>query len=46
MAMLERKIVTILFADLVGSTSLAGELDAEQLRELMAQCESLRCWHV
>lgn len=35
--MLERKVVTILFADLVGSTSLASELDAEQLRELMAR---------
>ncbi len=36
-AVLERKLVTILFADLVGSTPLASTLDAEQLRELMAR---------
>ncbi|HET8679901.1 MAG TPA: adenylate/guanylate cyclase domain-containing protein [bacterium] len=35
--MLERKVVTILFADLVGSTVLAGELDPEELRDLMAR---------
>ncbi len=29
-------LVTILFADLVGSTVLAGELDPEELRDLMA----------
>jgi class 3 adenylate cyclase len=32
----ERRIVTILFADLVGSTELADTLDAEDLRELLA----------
>lgn len=35
--MLERKVVTILFADLVGSTPLARELDPEELRDLMAR---------
>ncbi|MGH2404749.1 MAG: adenylate/guanylate cyclase domain-containing protein [bacterium] len=35
--MLERKVVTILFADLVGSTALAGEVDPEELRDLMAR---------
>lgn len=35
-AVLERKVVTILFADLVGSTALAGDLDPEELRDLMA----------
>ncbi len=32
----ERRIVTILFADLVGSTELADTLDAEDLRGLLA----------
>jgi class 3 adenylate cyclase/tetratricopeptide (TPR) repeat protein len=31
----ERKLVTILFADVAGSTSLAEHLDPEQLREVM-----------
>ncbi len=31
----ERKLVTILFADLVGSTALAGELDPEDMVELL-----------
>ncbi len=33
----ERKLVTILFADVVGSTKLAGAVDPEQLRERMAR---------
>jgi class 3 adenylate cyclase len=32
----ERKLVTLLFADVTGSTALAEELDAEEVRELMA----------
>ncbi len=32
----ERKLVTLLFADVTGSTTLAEELDAEEVRELMA----------
>jgi len=32
----ERKLVTLLFADVTGSTALAEALDAEELRELMA----------
>lgn len=32
---LERKIVTILFADLVGSTGIAAHSDPERLREIM-----------
>ncbi|MGH2498620.1 MAG: AAA family ATPase [Candidatus Limnocylindria bacterium] len=35
--MLERKLVTIVFADLVGSTSLASAGDPEQLREIMSR---------
>ncbi len=35
--MLERKVVTILFTDLVGSTRLAAELDPEEMRDLMAR---------
>ncbi len=35
--MLERKVVTVLFADLVGSTRLAAELDPEEIRDLMAR---------
>lgn len=35
--MLERKVVTIVFADLVGSTELAAGLDAERLREVMTR---------
>jgi class 3 adenylate cyclase/tetratricopeptide (TPR) repeat protein len=31
----ERKLVTILFADVTGSTTLADQLDPEQLREVM-----------
>src|SRR4051794_27467478 len=30
----ERKVVTVLFADLVGSTALADRLDPEDVREL------------
>jgi class 3 adenylate cyclase len=32
----ERKLVTLLFADVTGSTRLAEELDAEVVRELMS----------
>ncbi len=32
----ERKIVTVLFADLVGSTALAASLDAERFRDVLA----------
>jgi class 3 adenylate cyclase/tetratricopeptide (TPR) repeat protein len=32
----ERKVVTILFADLAGSTKLAAQLDPERFREVMA----------
>lgn len=37
LAVLERKVVTILFTDLVGSTRLASELDPEEMRDLMAR---------
>lgn len=33
----ERKVVTILFADLTGSTSLAERIDPEQMRGIMAR---------
>jgi class 3 adenylate cyclase/tetratricopeptide (TPR) repeat protein len=33
----ERKLVSILFADVVGSTALADELDAEDVRALMSR---------
>lgn len=33
----ERKVVTVLFADVVASTRLSGQLDAEDLRERMAR---------
>ncbi len=33
----ERKFVTVLFADVVGSTGLSGRLDAEELRERMGR---------
>jgi class 3 adenylate cyclase len=32
----ERKVVTVVFADLVGSTELAASLDPERFREVMA----------
>ncbi|MBA3691290.1 MAG: zinc-ribbon domain-containing protein, partial [Actinobacteria bacterium] len=32
----ERKVVTVVFADLVGSTGLAASLDPERFREVMA----------
>ena len=35
--MLERKVITVLFADLVGSTQLAAGLDPEDLREAMSR---------
>ncbi|MFT5531193.1 MAG: class 3 adenylate cyclase/tetratricopeptide (TPR) repeat protein [Candidatus Poriferisodalaceae bacterium] len=34
----ERRIVTVLFADLVGFTSLSEELDPEQLKHLIDRC--------
>ncbi len=37
----ERKLVTLLFADVAGSTSLAEALDAEVVRELMGEFFSL-----
>ncbi len=37
----ERKLVTVLFADVTGSTRLAEDLDAEEVRELMAAYFSL-----
>ncbi|MGH2556126.1 MAG: ATP-binding protein [Actinomycetota bacterium] len=37
----ERKVVTILFADLAGSTNLASQLDPERFREVMAAFFSL-----
>jgi class 3 adenylate cyclase len=33
----ERRVVTVLFADLAGSTALAERLDAEELRELQGE---------
>ena len=33
----ERKVVTVLFADIVDSTGLGGRLDAERARELLGQ---------
>jgi class 3 adenylate cyclase/CheY-like chemotaxis protein len=37
----ERRLVTVLFADVVGSTSLGGELDPEDLRALLARYYAL-----
>jgi class 3 adenylate cyclase/tetratricopeptide (TPR) repeat protein len=37
----ERKLVTVLFCDLVGSTAIAEELDPEEYRELLDQYMSL-----
>ncbi len=33
----QRRQITVLFCDLVGSTALAGALDPEDLRELMGR---------
>ncbi len=33
----ERRLVTILFGDVVGSTTLAESMDPEDLRELLAR---------
>src|SRR5688572_21475408 len=33
----QRKVATILFADLVGSTALSGQLDPEALRALLVR---------
>jgi len=37
----ERRLVTVLFADVVGSTGLGGELDPEDLRALLARYYAL-----
>ena len=37
----ERRLVTVLFADVVGSTSLGGELDPEDLRALLTRYYAL-----
>ena len=37
----ERRIVTILFADIVGSTALAGSLDPEDWRQLVGQVHTM-----
>ena len=34
----ERRVVTVLFADLVGSTSLAEDLDPERVKRLIDSC--------
>jgi class 3 adenylate cyclase len=33
----ERKVVTVLFTDVTGSTQIADRLDAEELREVMGE---------
>jgi class 3 adenylate cyclase len=33
----ERKVVTVLFTDVTGSTQLADRLDIEELREVMSE---------
>ena len=33
----ERRIVTVLFADMAGSTALGEELDPEEMRRLLAR---------
>jgi class 3 adenylate cyclase len=33
----ERRIVTVLFADIAGSTALGEELDPEEMRRLLAR---------
>jgi len=38
-----RKLVTVLFADLVGFTAISGQLDAEDIREVVQACFS--SWH-
>jgi class 3 adenylate cyclase len=40
----ERKLATVLFADLAGSTELAGRLDAEVLRGLLAEVYDQLSW--
>jgi len=37
----ERKVVTVVFADLVSSTSLAASLDPERFREVLAAFHSM-----
>jgi class 3 adenylate cyclase len=38
----ERKLVTVLFADVTGSTALGDELDPEDLRLLMSRSMPVR----
>ena len=38
----ERKLVTILFADVTGSTSLGESLDPEDVRTLMGRYRAMR----
>jgi class 3 adenylate cyclase len=35
----ERRQVTVMFSDLVGSTALAGRMDPEDLREVISACQ-------
>src|SRR5215831_9859299 len=37
----ERRQITVMFSDLVGSTALSGRMDPEDLREIIAACQ--RC---
>ena len=42
----ERRQVSVLFSDLVGSTALAGQMDPEDLREIISayqKCDAPRC---
>jgi class 3 adenylate cyclase len=39
----ERKLVTVLFVDVVGSMQLAERLDAEEWRRLMDRCLAILC---
>jgi class 3 adenylate cyclase/tetratricopeptide (TPR) repeat protein len=38
----QRKLVTVLFADLVGSTPMTAQLDPEEVQEILQACFS--CW--
>jgi len=40
----ERRQLTVMFVDLVGSTSLSGELDPEELREVVRAYQSTCTW--
>jgi class 3 adenylate cyclase len=39
----ERKLVTVLFADVVGSMELAERLDPEDRRRVMDRCLAILC---